>query len=474
MFPARSMVVLACNPCPCGNYHPTQPRPCAASARSSGGATTAARLSGPDRRPDRHHPPRRAGAPSTSGADRLAQPESTADVRARVLGRAQPAGRPLPRHPLAAQRRRARPGAARAVAADRRGGASARLRDLLGPAHPTWRGEGAPAGLDGLRPAWRRPSRAGRARRRAAAPLRQTAGAAHPRAGGAARERHGRTGLARVGPVPARRAGRSPAHRAGRRAWARPWSTTGCSARPTSAAWPPTSPSDSRRWTRSATCAERPSGASGSWSPATRSGPPGWATSTAPSRWPAVGAPRWASGSAARCASRDGRAGGRGRRLAVGDVLRRRCGRRDRCDACQAGPHGGVRGGLRHRPVRPPRRSRDAWADGRGAGVRRRPRLPAAPTGSSSTTSPTTGLVVSELAPGCAPTKLRFLSRNRIIAALCGGTVVVEAAIRSGALNTASWALRLNRTLMGVPGSGHQRAVGGRAPADPRRATRCS
>jgi DNA processing protein len=63
-----------------------------------------------------------------------------------------------------------------------------------------------------------------------------------------------------------------------------------------------------------------------------------------------------------------------------------------------------------------------------------------------------TGLVVSELAPGCAPTKLRFLSRNRIIAALCGGTVVVEAAVRSGALNTASWALRLNRTLMGVPG----------------------
>jgi DNA processing protein len=85
-----------------------------------------------------------------------------------------------------------------------------------------------------------------------------------------------------------------------------------------------------------------------------------------------------------------------------------------------------------------------------------------------------TGLVVSELAPGCAPTKLRFLSRNRIIAALCGGTVVVEAAIRSGALNTASWALRLNRTLMGVPGSGHQRAVGGRAPADPLRVTRCS
>ena len=62
------------------------------------------------------------------------------------------------------------------------------------------------------------------------------------------------------------------------------------------------------------------------------------------------------------------------------------------------------------------------------------------------------GAVVSELAPGCAPTRLRFLARNRIIAALSRGTVVVEAAVRSGALNTASWALRLNRPVMGVPG----------------------
>ncbi len=62
------------------------------------------------------------------------------------------------------------------------------------------------------------------------------------------------------------------------------------------------------------------------------------------------------------------------------------------------------------------------------------------------------GAVVSELAPGCAPTRLRFLARNRIIAALSRGTVVVEAAVRSGALNTASWAQRLNRPVMGVPG----------------------
>lgn len=63
-----------------------------------------------------------------------------------------------------------------------------------------------------------------------------------------------------------------------------------------------------------------------------------------------------------------------------------------------------------------------------------------------------TGVVVSELPPGCAPTKLRFLARNRLIAALSLGTVVVEAAVRSGALNTANWAGQLNRTVMGVPG----------------------
>ena len=62
------------------------------------------------------------------------------------------------------------------------------------------------------------------------------------------------------------------------------------------------------------------------------------------------------------------------------------------------------------------------------------------------------GLIVSELPPGCSPTRLRFLSRNRVIAALARGTVVVEAAVRSGALNTASWTTRLNRVLMGVPG----------------------
>lgn len=63
-----------------------------------------------------------------------------------------------------------------------------------------------------------------------------------------------------------------------------------------------------------------------------------------------------------------------------------------------------------------------------------------------------TSAVVSEAAPGLAPLRIRFLSRNRLIAGLSGGTVVVEASTRSGARNTASWATELHRPVMGVPG----------------------
>lgn len=62
------------------------------------------------------------------------------------------------------------------------------------------------------------------------------------------------------------------------------------------------------------------------------------------------------------------------------------------------------------------------------------------------------GAVVSELPPGARPTRGRFLHRNRVIAALGRGTVVVEAAIRSGARNTASHADALSRPVMAVPG----------------------
>ncbi|MFK0285209.1 DNA-processing protein DprA [Streptomyces sp. NPDC090499] len=62
------------------------------------------------------------------------------------------------------------------------------------------------------------------------------------------------------------------------------------------------------------------------------------------------------------------------------------------------------------------------------------------------------GLVVGELPPGEHPTQSRFVLRNRVIAALTRGTVVVEAAHRSGSLVTARAAQRLGRYTMGVPG----------------------
>ncbi len=62
------------------------------------------------------------------------------------------------------------------------------------------------------------------------------------------------------------------------------------------------------------------------------------------------------------------------------------------------------------------------------------------------------GAVVSEVPPGCAPTRSRFLTRNRLIAVLTQGTVVVEAALRSGSLNTARWARTLGRQVGVVPG----------------------
>jgi DNA processing protein len=62
------------------------------------------------------------------------------------------------------------------------------------------------------------------------------------------------------------------------------------------------------------------------------------------------------------------------------------------------------------------------------------------------------GLLVSEWPPGCAPLRHRFLVRNRLIAALTRGTVVVEAAARSGAQATAKRAARLGRQVMVVPG----------------------
>ncbi|MBE6481192.1 MAG: DNA-processing protein DprA [Actinomyces ruminicola] len=62
------------------------------------------------------------------------------------------------------------------------------------------------------------------------------------------------------------------------------------------------------------------------------------------------------------------------------------------------------------------------------------------------------GALVAEVPPGCQPGRHRFLTRNRLIAAMSEATVVVEAAWRSGALSTAHHALELGRPVGAVPG----------------------
>ena len=63
------------------------------------------------------------------------------------------------------------------------------------------------------------------------------------------------------------------------------------------------------------------------------------------------------------------------------------------------------------------------------------------------------GCIISEMPPGSRPARWRFLSRNRLIAALSAVTVVVEAGSRSGALSTARRALEIGRPVGCIPGT---------------------
>jgi DNA processing protein len=62
------------------------------------------------------------------------------------------------------------------------------------------------------------------------------------------------------------------------------------------------------------------------------------------------------------------------------------------------------------------------------------------------------GILISEMPPGTAPARWRFLQRNRLIAAIGQATVVVEAGFRSGSINTAGHANELDRPVGAIPG----------------------
>ena len=147
-----------------------------------------------------------------------------------------------------------------------------------------------------------------------------------------------------------------------------------------------------------------------------------------------------------------GRRGGRGHRRDPGvhGVWRtRRGGLRDgladRDVAVVSGGAYGIDGAAHRRRSRPMASRWPCWRVGSMCPIRRDTRRCCAG-------SLRRACCVSEYPPGLRPARYRFLTRNRLVAALAGATVVVEAGLRSGAANTAAWARALGRPVCAVPG----------------------
>ena len=108
VYPARAMFVFACNPCRCGEYHPYS-RDHRCTLRRGPAPGVPPQDLRPDRRPHRHHPLRRAAAPSSGSAAAVrATPSPVRRSARRVTAARRAAGAPLRRAPVAAQRARLR------------------------------------------------------------------------------------------------------------------------------------------------------------------------------------------------------------------------------------------------------------------------------------------------------------------------------------------------------------------------------
>ena len=155
-LPARSLVVLAANPCPCGNFAvPTSTSRCTCAETQR--RHYQSRVRGPIT--DRIDITRHLLPLTAAQADDLARPETTAAVRARVE-----AARRRQEERYAGEGWRLNgqapgPGPARPVAAGQARPDDARPADVRRPDHPARCGAGAPAGLDARRPLRRRRSR---------------------------------------------------------------------------------------------------------------------------------------------------------------------------------------------------------------------------------------------------------------------------------------------------------------------------